>query len=194
MKWALRQRGNYSRKHLMHYSKKIITFKFARLFGLLGCSLCILFSNSQIAIEATSTYYNNNNLTVTGRLIYVSSTYGTPVDNLADGSQHTIYLNKEAERSIVTDPYLSNLSTNNIQGWIEDGYEISLPYSQMLAVTQPHNYGNGTRNATAYYEVEVEEINTILLYKSFFGTDYTVIFISGICILIISALFKRLTS
>lgn len=186
--------SSYLNQHLMCYSKRTIIFNYLFRAVSLVCCCYILLVSLPIETKATSTYYDNNNLIVKGRLIYVSSSNGTPVDNLQDGTIHTIYFNKEAERSLVKEPYLSNLSSENAKGWIGDGYEISLPYSQMLAVTQPHNYGNGTRNATAYYEVEVEEINTILLYKSFFSSDYIVIFISGICILIVSVIFKRLTS
>lgn len=185
---------NFFKVLSMRFSMKTtISRCFLRVASLVCCCF-ILLGNLPIEIDATSTYYDNNNLTVKGKLRYVSSTNGTPVDNLDDGSIHTLYFNKESERSLVIEPYLSNLSSDTAKGWISDGYEISLPYSQMLAVTQLHNYGNGTRNGTAYYEVEVNEINTLLLYKSHFSSDYSVIFISGVCILILSCIFKRLTS
>lgn len=147
-----------------------------------------------MTVDATSTYYQNNNLTVTGTLTYIGSANnsGSPVDNLADGRLHTIYLNKEAERSLVKDPYLSNLSNNTVTGWIEDGYEIQIPYSQTLAVTQPHYTANGsTRNATAYYEVTVSELNTLLLYRSYNGSYIGYIICGGVFVIILSHLLKR---
>lgn len=161
------------------------------LLSLLSFGLCL---HCSIGINATSTYYNNNNLTVTGILTYIGSSNisGSPVDNLADGREHTIYLNKEAERSLVKDPYLTNLSNNTVTGWIEDGYEVQIPYSQTLAVTQPHYNTNGsTRNSTAYYEVNVSDINTLLLYRSYNGSYIGYIICGGVFVIILSHLLKR---
>lgn len=191
-----------------------LLIKFSELFSKLGyisrqkiTSLCfglrsllcllLLFGlclHCSTGISATSTYYNNNNLTVTGILTYIGSSNnsGSPVDNLADGREHTIYLNKEAERSLVKDPYLTNLSNNTVTGWIEDGYEVQIPYSQTLAVTQPHYTTNGsTRNATAYYEINVSDINTLLLYRSYNGSYIGYIISGGIIIIILSHVLKR---
>lgn len=161
------------------------------LLSLLSFGLCL---HCSIGINATSTYYQNNNLTVTGTLTYIGSSNntGSPVDNLADGREHTIYLNKEAERSLVKDPYLTNLSNNTVTGWIEDGYEVQIQYSQTLAVTQPHYTTNGsTRNGTAYYEVNVSDINTLLLYRSYNGSYIGYIICGGVFVIILSHLLKR---
>lgn len=177
---------------ILHQRITFLCYGFRSLLSLLLLfGLCL---HCSIGINATSTYYQNNNLTVTGTLIYIGSSNntGSPVDNLADGREHTIYLNKEAERSLVKDPYLTNLSNNTVKGWIEDGYEIQIPYSQTLAVTQPHYSTNGsTRNATAYYEVNVSDINTLLLYRSYNGSYIGYIICGGIFVIILSHLLKR---
>lgn len=192
MKWDSQMHLNCLNKHLLHCSNKTITFKFLSHFLSLVCVFCILCTSLATEIDATSTYYQNNNLTVTGHLNYIGSSSGTPVDNLDDGSNHTIYLNREAERCLVIDPYLTNLSSNAVTGWINDGYEVQIPYSQTLAVTQPHYNTNGTtRNATAYYEVNVKDINTLLLYRSYNGSYIGYIICGGIVIIILSHLLKR---
>lgn len=127
---------------------------------------------------------------LTGTLTYIGSNNGTPVDNLADGRKHTIYLNAEAERSLAIDPYLTNMSSQTAEGWIDDGYEVQIPYSQMLHVTQLHNYGTGTRNATAYYEVTVDEIQTNLLYRPQRNDNYITILCGGGLLLLLYTVFK----
>lgn len=192
MKWDSQKLGNCLNKHSMRCFNKTIIFKFLSQCLSSVCVFCILCLSLVTATNATSTYYNNNNLTVTGSLNYIGSSSGTPVDNLDDGSKHTIYLNREAERCLVIDPYLTNLSSNAVTGWVNDGYEIQIPYSQTLAVTQPHYNTNGsTRNATAYYEVNVDDINTLLLYRSYNGSYIGYIVCGGIVIIILSHLLKR---
>lgn len=154
------------------------------------CCLCTSLISFSVEIEATSTYYQNNELFLTGTLNYIGSSQGTPVDNLDDGQQHKIYLNAEAERCIAIDPYLTNMSSQTAEGWIEDGYEIQIPYSQMLHVTQLHTYGTGTRNATAYYEVEVEDIRTNLLYRPDRNDNYITILCGGGLLLLLYTVFK----
>lgn len=154
--------------------------------------LCIFLTNFSPKIKATSTYYQNNELFFKGTLTYISSTQGTPVDNLADGQIHTIYLNAEAERCIAIDPYVTNMSAETVKGWIDDGYEIQIPYSQTLAVSQPHYYGSTgqTRSATAYYEVNVEEIRTNLIYRPDRNDNYITIMCGGGLLLLLYTVFK----
>lgn len=141
-------------------------------------------------VNSTSTYYQNNELYIKGTLTYIGSSQGTPIDNLADGSVHTIYLNAEAERCIGMDPYVTNMSSNTLEGWINDGYEISIPYSQMLHVTQPHYYNNYERAGTAYYEITVEEIRTNLLYRPDRNDNYITILCGGGLLLLLYTVFK----
>lgn len=143
-------------------------------------------------VNSTSTYYKNNELFIVGTLTYVGSTNGTPIDNLADGRTHTIYLNAEAERCIAIDPYVTNMSADKVTGWIEDGYEISIPYGQMLHVTQPHYYNNNNyeRSGTAYYEITVKEIRTNLLYRPDRNDNYITILCGGGLLLLLYTVFK----
>ena len=192
MKWAFRQLGNYSFRPSTNYFRITTISSCVLHYGLLACLSYILFLSLPIEINATSTYYNNNELFITGTLTYISSTQGTPVDNLADGQIHTIYLNAEAERCIAIDPYVTNMSADTVIGWINDGYEIQIPYSQTLAVSQPHYYGSTgqTRNATAYYEVTVEEIRTNLLYRPRRNDNYITILCGGGLLLLLYTVFK----
>lgn len=192
MKWDFLQHGNCLFKPSTNYSRITTISSCALHFGLLVCLFCILFSSLPIETNATSTYYQNNELFFTGTLTYISSTQGTPVDNLADGQLHKIYLNAEAERCIAIDPYVTNMSTETVNGWIDDGYEIQIPYSQTLAVSQPHYYGSTgqTRNATAYYEVTVEEIRTNLIYRPTRNDNYITILCGGGLLLLLYTVFK----
>lgn len=192
MKWDFRQHGNYLFKRLTNYSRIITTSSCVLRCGLLVCLSCILFLNLPIETKATSTYYNNNELFLTGTLTYIRSTQGTPVDNLADGQIHTIYLNAESERCIAIDPYVTNMSAETVKGWINDGYEIQIPYSQTLAVSQPHYYGSTgtTRSATAYYEVTVEDIRTNLIYRPDRNDNYITILCGGGLLLLLYTVFK----
>ena len=190
MKWDLQWRGISSNKHSTHSYKITTISSYVLRFLSLVCCLSILCVNLPIETEATSTYYKNNELFLTGTLIYIGSSQGIPVDNLADGRIHKIYLNAEAERSIAIDPYVTNMSSQTAEGWIEDGYEIQIPYSQMLHVTQPHTYGTGTRNATAYYEVTVDEIRTNLLFRCDRNNNYITLLCGGGILLLLYTVFK----
>lgn len=166
------------------------SWKFLLVWSLSACCLFILLVNFSTQINASSTYYQNNELYIVGKLKYIGSSQGTPIDNLADGNTHTIYLNAEAERCIAIDPYVTNMSADTLQGWINDGYEIQIPYSQMLYVTQPHIYNNYERSATAYYEITVEEIRTNLLYRPDRNDNYITILCGGGLLLLLYIIFK----
>lgn len=153
------------------------------------CYLSIFLANYS-PVSSTATYYDNNELFIVGTLTYIGSTNGKPVDNLADGSTHIIYLNAEAERCIAIDPYVTNMSADTVKGWIDDGYEIQIPYSQMLHVTQPHYYNNYERSGTAYYEITVEEIRTNLLYRPDRNNNYITILCGGGLLLLLYTVFK----
>lgn len=153
------------------------------------CYLSIFLANFS-PVSSTATYYDNNELFIVGTLTYIGSTNGKPVDNLADGRTHTIYLNAEAERCIAIDPYVTNMSADTVKGWIDDGYEIQIPYSQMLHVTQPHYYNNYERSGTAYYEITVEEIRTNLLYRPDRNNNYITILCGGGLLLLLYTVFK----
>lgn len=81
---------------------------------------------------------------------------------------HAIELSSAAQNNIVKEPYLTSVSQNAITGVLDVGYNVSLGYGTYLCVTQPHYYNSQqstTRDATAYYRVEVSRIDTNLLYR-----------------------------
>ena len=87
-------------KHSRIWLMKTKFLEFGR--ALLLCAFCsfILLANLPTRIEATAptnTYYDTNELYVTGTLYRVGSQHGTPVNDLS-GTTHTIYLNAESER------------------------------------------------------------------------------------------------
>lgn len=171
-------------------SKKTIYSSFGlRLLSLL-LLLCSLLLNLPIRTNATATYYQNNEMWLIGTLTYVGSSNGyDPVDNL-NGETHKIYLNGESERCLAIEPYLTNMCTQSVEGWIDSGYEVNIPYSQRLNVTQSLYTASGTRSGTAYYDVKVEDIQTNLLYRPQRNDTYITLFISGLLLLSCWSLIK----
>ena len=160
----LNLRCNSSDKHGTISQLKITFFN----FGLHLCLSLLLFgfllANFSIETKATSTFYDNNELYFRGKLIYVSSDWGSPVDNL-NGQTHQLYCNAESERTIVINPYVSNESSNSVIGYIDNNMAFSIPFGGRVEVIQTHYSGSQTRNSTAYYDVEVYDIQTNLLYR-----------------------------
>lgn len=175
---------NYLKLHFQHSFKRITIFHCLSLFLLLVWLLSILFFALPTKTNATSTYYQNNEMFLIGKLIYRgSSTDYEPVNNL-DGTTQKIYLNGEAERTLAIDPYLTNMCSQNVTGWIESGYSVTIPYSQRLSVTQPHySYNNNQRDATAYYDVEVTDIQTNLLYRPQRNDTYITLIVIGLILI-----------
>lgn len=165
------------------YLMKIISSSCLLLFlsvSLLSFGFLML---SVTEINATATYYQNNEMYLTGTLIYRgSSTNYEPVDNL-DGRKLIIYLNGEAERTLAIDPYLTNMCIQTVEGWVEAGYECSIPYSDRLHVTQLLRTNTTSRNGTAYYDVEVEDIQTNLLFRPERNNTYITFIVCGLILL-----------
>lgn len=113
---------------------------------------------------ATSTFFNNNEMWITGTLVYVNSSWGNPSDNL-NGETHKIYFSSESERCILKGPYLSNASSNTLIGYLDNNMSCKIPFGGRLEVTQTHYNYDKTKTATAYYDVVVNDIQTNLLYR-----------------------------
>lgn len=92
-----------------------------------------------------------------------SSTGYQPVIDLT--GTHGIELSKEAESSLLKDPYLTSVSQDTISGVLDEGYNVSLDYGTHLQVSQELYTANSTRVGTAYYRVVVTRIDTQLLYR-----------------------------
>lgn len=123
--------------------------------------IILLFS---IPCSATSTFFDNNELWLIGKLVYVDSSWGHPSDNL-NGETHKIYFNAESERCLLKDPYLSNASSNTVLAYLDNNMSCKIPFGGRLEVNQQHYYENKTKIATAYYDVIVNDIQTNLLYR-----------------------------
>lgn len=180
-----------SQGHLSSSNKCGIVYLLKIIFGNYLSLLLSLFLLSigllgllPIGINATSTFYQNNEMYLTGTLIYRgSSTDYEPVNNL-NGTTQKIYLNGEAERTLAIEPYLTNMCSQNVSGWLESGYSVTIPYSQRLSVTQPHySYNGSQRDATAYYDVKVTDIQTNLLYRPQRNNTYITLIVSGLILL-----------
>lgn len=126
--------------------------------------LCLCLKILPIEINATSTFYNNNELWLIGKLVYVGSSWGNPSDNL-NGETHKLFFNAESERCLLKDPYLSNASSNILIGYIDNNMSFKIPFGGRLEVNQEHYNYDKTKNATAYYDVVVNDIQTNLLYR-----------------------------
>lgn len=172
---------------------------FGRALLLCVCCSFILLVNSLIRIDATAptgTYYNTNEMHLTGTLLYVGSQYGEPVNNL-DGSTHDIFLNAEAERTLSqgdAGQYLTNLSSTTATGYLDNAYPCQIPYADCLWVKQDlyYNYGSSssTREGWAYYEVIVDDIQTNLLYRPERNDRYITIITAGALLFGLITIFK----
>lgn len=178
------ERSSSLNKYGITYSLKIIFGNYSLLLLSVFLLSIGLLGLLPIETNATSTYYQNNEMYLTGTLIYRgSSTDYEPVNNL-NGTTQKIYLNGEAERTLAIEPYLTNMCSQNVTGWLESGYSVTIPYSQRLSVTQPHySYNSTTRDATAYYDVEVTDIQTNLLYRPQRNNTYITLIVSGLILL-----------
>lgn len=171
------------------------------VFGrvLLLCVFCsfILLVSSPIRIDATAptgTYYNTNEMHLTGRLLYVGSQYGTPVNNL-NGTSHDIFLNAESERKLSqgdAGQYLTNLSSSTVEGYLDNGYPCQIPYADCLWVQQDLYYGTNSsvRSGWAYYEVIVDDIQTNLIYRPERNDRYITIITAGALLFGLITIFK----
>lgn len=132
------------------------------VYSLLLLFLCLKILPTES--KATSTFYENNELWVTGTLTYVGSSWGYPSDNL-NGETHKIYFSSESERCLLKSPYLSNASQNIIYAYLDNNLECKIPFGGRLEVTQEHYSSDRNKSATAYYDVTVNDIQTNLLYR-----------------------------
>lgn len=170
-----------------HYLIWLMIIRYlARGVALLSC-VCLLFISSASllttridATAPTSTYYANNELYLSGTLLYVGSQYGAPVSSL-NNTSHTVYLDAAAERTIAIEPYLSNLSATTATGYLDIGYPCQVPYGDCLWVQQTvyNTSGTTTRTGWVYYEVVVDDIQTNLLYRPERNDRYITIICAG---------------
>lgn len=128
---------------------------------------------------------------LTGTLMYVGSQYGEPVNNL-NGTSHEIFLNAEAERTLAHTQYLTNLSSNAAEGYLDNGYPCQIPYADCLWVQQTlyNTSGTTTRTGWAYYEVTVEDIQTNLLYRPERNDRYITLLCAGGILFGLITIFK----
>ena len=145
---------------MMEEMVSMINNKYKRLIPLI-ISLMLALPSS-----ATSTFYQNCNLKANVKLHYVSSSWGSPVNNL-DNQTIDMYFDAESERAILTSPYMSNASSRTATGYLGNGMSYKLPFGGRIEVTQNHYNGQyNDRNATAYYDAEVVSIDTVLLNRT----------------------------
>lgn len=133
---------------------------------LLSCFLSISFSTATRAdLQESNSLWNDTNLQIVGTLEYMgSNTDYSPVQDLS--GVHAIEFSNSAESQFTKEPYLTSTGQSTIQGVLDVGYNVSYGFGTHLCVTQPHYYYNDTtRDATAYYRVTVDRIDTQLLYR-----------------------------
>lgn len=156
---------------------------------LLLCFSCLRILPTEI--EATSTFFDNNELWVTGTLVYVGSSWGQPSDNL-NGETHKIYFNAESERCLLKDPYLSNASSNALVGYLDNNMSFSIPFGGRLEVEQEHYNYDKHKTATAYYDVVVNDIQTNLIFRPQRNDTYITFICIGLILFGFVTIFKVL--
>lgn len=146
----------------------------------------LLLINCSIAIKAdvqeASTIWNDTDLQIVGTLTYMGSSTGyQPVVNLS--GTHGIEFCKEAESSLIKDPYLTSVSQQTLSGVLDEGYNVSYDYGTYLLVSQELRTANASRVGTAYYRVSVDRIDTQLLYRPQRAERTSGIIVGGIVII-----------
>ena len=126
---------------------------------------------------------------VTGTLTYVNSSWGYPSDSLT-GETHRIYFSAEAERCLLRKPSLSNASQNTVKAYLDNGMECSIVFGGRLGVNQEHYNGQYNREATAYYDVTVNEMATNALYRPQRNDFYIKVILCALVIFGVVCVFK----
>lgn len=189
---------SWLRRRWRIWRMKIKSLVYGLVLSFFVCLSFILLVNLLIikinAEAPTNTYYETNEMYLSGTLFYVGSQYGEPVNDLS-GTDHTIFLNGEAERSLSrgsAGQYLTNLSSNAATGYLDNGYACQIPYADCLWVKQSLYYGTGstTREGWAYYEVIVDDIQTNLLYRPERNDRYITIICAGGILFGLITIFK----
>lgn len=178
----------------MYSSAHYLRFPFCLLLSF------ILFIGSAIGINAdspTNVFISECGLTAKGYFTYMYSENNyTPVNNL-NGKTLDLYFTAEAEHKILWDSkqenYITNASQNTVTGFL-NLYNFKIDSGKYVAVYQPHNYKDYTRDIWAYYKVTIvdKDIDTDLLYRSDRSNSVITYIISGIILIIIYSIFKML--
>ena len=152
---------------------------------LLSFLLSISFSiGIRANVQEPNTIWYDTDLQIVGVLTYMGSSTSTqPVDKLS--GVHAIELCTEAENKLIKEPYLTSVSQTTVSGVVDTGYNAQFGFGTYLQITQPHyNQNNtGTRDAVAYYRVDVSRIDTNLLYRPERSQNLIAV-VTGGCILI----------
>lgn len=142
-------------------------------------------------IQESISIWNDNDLQIVGTLTYMGSASSyTPVDILS--GNYGIEMCNEAEGNLVKEPYLTSCSQEQYTGVLDNGYDCYFKYGTYLCVTQPHYYSNttGTRDAVAYYRVDVINIDTQLLYRPERAENTISIVVAGIVLIGVYSVLK----
>lgn len=142
-----------------------------------------------VPISATGTFYDNNELYFRGTVKYVGSSWGTPVDNL-NGEIHQFYCSSESERCLLIKPYVSNSSESSIIGYVDNGLTFSIPFGGRIEINQLHTNGEKQRSSTAYYDVEIDDIQTNLLFRPARNDFYIKIIMSLLLVFSLICVFR----
>lgn len=115
-------------------------------------------------VQENQSIWYDTDLQIVGNLTYMGSNTGyQPVVNLS--GIHGIEFCKDAESSLIKEPYLTSVSQQTLSGVLDEGYNVSFGYGTWLLVSQELRTANATRVGTAYYRVDVDRIDTQLLYR-----------------------------
>lgn len=141
-------------------------------------------------LQESNSLWNDTNLQIVGTLEYMgSNTDYSPVQILS--GVHGIEFSNSAENQFVKEPYLTSTGQTTIQGVLDVGYSVSYGFGTYLCVTQPHySYNNATRDATAYYRVSVERIDTQMLYRPQRAENVSAVIVGGVILIAIYTVLR----
>lgn len=149
------------------------------------------------ADSPTNVFISECGLTAKGYFTYMYSDNNySPVNNL-NGKTLELYFTAEAEHKILWDSkqenYITNASQETVTGYL-NLYNFKIDSGKYVAVYQPHNYKDYTRDSWAYYKVTIvdKDIDTDLLYRSDRSNSVITYIVSGIILIIIYSIFKML--
>lgn len=133
-------------------------------------------------VQESASIWNETDLQIVGNLTYMGSSTGyAPVVNLS--GIHGIEFCKEAESSLIKEPYLTSVSQQTLSGVLDEGYSVSYGYGTYLLVNQELHTQTSQRMGTAYYRVEVDRIDTQLLYRPQRAERTTGIVVGGVILI-----------
>lgn len=144
-----------------------------------------------LSVQQDDAIWYDTDLQIVANFTYIGSASNyTPVNTLS--GVHGVEMSNLSENNLIKEPYLTSVSQEQLKGVVDDGYDCYFNYGSYLCVTQPHYTGinQNTRDAVAYYRLDVQRIDTNLLYRAERAQTLIPIIIGGCFVLAIYTVLK----